>query len=71
MMMMTSMREANVKRKLKLPPEPHRGCKTLPCTSLFNFPVTFAHFIGESRIFQRIVIFFIIARYKYSYLLTY
>ena len=37
---------------------------------LLNFRVMFAHLIGESRLFRRMVTFLIIASYKYSYLLT-
>jgi len=36
-----------------------------------QFPVTFAHIIGESRLFSVYCDFLIIALYRYSYLLTY
>jgi len=39
-------------------------------TLLLNFPVTFAYLIGEMRLFRRIVTYFIIVPYKYSYLFT-
>ena len=39
-------------------------------TPVLSFHVTFVHLIGESRLFRRIMNFFIIAPYKYSYLHT-
>ena len=55
--------------KFQLPPESHSGCKTLPARPLL---VTFAYLtLSESRLFQRIVTFILIALYKYCLLLTY